>query len=91
MCREPLSDAFREELRPKTENERKRLEQSLARLEGIGDMFKHLESKQKKRIMAQRSREFGIERTGFKDYLKVAFPVILLVLAIFVIVIAINE
>jgi len=89
MCREQLSASFREELRPKTEKERERLEEIMNRLDGIGDMLKQLETKERRRIMASRSKEFGLEDTSFIDYLKISVPFILLGLFLILVILGV--
>ena len=75
MCRNPLSLEFRNTLKPKTKQDRIRLEQTLSRLDGLGDVFRQLESKQKKRIMQAREQEFGLDGKSWRDYIGLAVPV----------------
>lgn len=88
MCRDPLTETFRAKLHPDSESERQRLEQSLARLDGIGEMFRELESQERSRIMESRAKEFGIEKTTIGEYIKLAIPVFLLVLFVFLLIVA---
>ena len=90
MCRDPLSESFREQLRPKTEKERVRLENVLSTLDGIGDLFRELETKEKKRIMQSRSQEFGLEGNSIGDLLKLFFPLLLIGGALFVVFLALT-
>ena len=89
MCRDPLSEDFRETLRPKTEKERQRLENVLSTLDGLGDMFRQLESKEKKRIMKSREKEFQIEGDG--SLLKMLLPVVFIALSVFVAILALTS
>ncbi len=90
MCRDPLSEQFREQFRPQTQQERERLENVLATLDGLGDMFRQLESSQKKKIMREREKEFGIEGGGIGDLIKLALPAVFLFLALFVVFLALT-
>jgi len=59
------------------------------RLDGIGDMLKQLETKERRRIMASRSKEFGLEDTSFIDYLKISVPFILLGLFLILVILGV--
>jgi hypothetical protein len=83
ICREVLSEAFREELRPKTERERQRLEDIFATLDNLGDMMSKLEGSRKygRRIKESRSEEFGIQGIGIGEIIKVVIPFVLIGIA----------
>jgi hypothetical protein len=63
VCREELSEAFREDLRPKTEKEHNRLEQIVRTLDGLGAVVGKWEGsrRRRKRLHEQRRVEAGIE------------------------------
>ena len=56
VCREVLSDEFRDDLKPKTEKERVRLENILGTLDGIGEVLGSWETgkRNKKRVKEMR-------------------------------------
>ena len=91
MCRETLSDSFREEMRPKTEDEAQRLQQILRTLDGLGDNLRKIERRYGKRIKASREEEFGLQKVGMGSYIKLAIPFILLSMFLIVVVIALSQ
>lgn len=54
VCREVLSEDFRFELKPKSERERRKLEQLMLTLDGLGDTLGDWETKHKKRLDKER-------------------------------------
>lgn len=93
ICREVLSEAFREELRPKTERERQRLQDIFNSLDNLGNMMTRIEHSRKfgNKIRGSRSEEFGIGKIGFMDVLKVLAPFAILGLAGFFLIIALTQ
>jgi len=80
VCRNELSEAFREDLRPKTEKERRRLDQILYTLDNVGDLLDNWETgkRQKKRVKEMRKLD-GIDyntRLSLGTILKLAIPVV---------------
>jgi hypothetical protein len=67
VCREELSEAFREDLRPKTEKEHNRLEQIVRTLDGLGAVVGKWEGsrRRRKRLHEQRRVEAGIEAAQY--------------------------
>lgn len=90
VCREMLSEAFREELRPKSERERQRLEDIFSSLDNLGHMMSKLESSRRYggKIRESRSEEFGISSIGIGDILKVIVPFVILGAAGFFLILA---
>ncbi len=82
MCREVLSEDFREDLKPKSEKERRRLEQVLYTLDGLGQVLGKYETsrRQKKRLGEMRRVERGDPSTS--SLISLALPVLLGLVAI---------
>lgn len=80
VCRGHLSDSFRDEFKPKSERERRRLEQIFSTLDGLGELLQKVEkkSRHKRRIMAMREDEFGLSSNSMWDYIKIVIPFIIL-------------
>jgi hypothetical protein len=63
VCREILSEAFRDDLKPKSEKERIRLENIMRTLDSLSDRVHRLETSKKhgKRLQRERLAEMGDE------------------------------
>ncbi|MHA2251390.1 MAG: hypothetical protein ACXAD7_13595 [Candidatus Kariarchaeaceae archaeon] len=79
VCRETLSDPFREDLKPKTEKDRRRLEQILYTLDGLGDVLGKWEGsrKRKKRLERMRKLDSDEEDEPGLPFMKLIVPLIL--------------
>jgi Cdc6-like AAA superfamily ATPase len=81
-------------MRPKTEKEKRRLEDILRTLDGLGSVLGSVESKKgraRDRIMRSRLEEFGIEKTEFRDYAKLILPVVFFGAFIIFLIIALTS
>ena len=74
MCKNILSDDLRQDLQPKNEEERKKLEEILMKVDNIEDMVSKLEKKQKRKLRKTREEEFDLKKNTFSDYIKILFP-----------------
>lgn len=90
MCRDTLSEAFIASFKPKDEQERLRLEAVLRTLDSLGETFRDLETRERKQIMRARETEFGLEGGGIGSLIKMLFPVILIGMSLFVVILALT-
>ena len=90
MCKNILSDDLRQDLQPKNEEERKKIEEILMKVDNIEDMVSKLEKKQKRKLRKTREEEFDLKKNTFADYIKILFPFLLIGSSIFVIILALR-
>ena len=81
VCREELSIEFRVDLKPKDEQERRRLEDILYNLDNLGDMLGDWEKKFKnrKRLAQMRTTVINEGESDTKRFMKIGFPVLIFI------------
>ena len=91
VCREVLSEDFRDELKPKSERERKRLVNIMRTLDNLSDNVLRLEtrSKHSKRVQKMRIEEMGDHRGP--TLVKPIVTVVIFLLWIVIIIVAMSN
>jgi len=88
VCREILSEEFRDELKPKDERERKRLVNLMRTLDGLSDKVHRLETSPKRRKRLERERMAEIGDDGSTSLTKPIATVVIFLIWIVIVIAA---